>query len=238
MGQWNVARDGAVAVLSMDDGKANALTLNEFNGLDAALTEIESSDASAVVLTGRAGYFSAGLNLKVMPSLSIDEVRKLITRFGEVTLKLFLFPKPVVAAVSGHALGGGAIFSFASDVRLLAQGPFKFGLNEVPAGLFVPTFAIEPARASAPARKLTELVMHGKVLSPDECLKLDIAESVHEPAALLPAAVERAKQLGELSGPGYALTKKLLRGPSAEHAAKNIAPEVDALAKSLGEKAR
>ncbi len=236
MAQWKIELQDTVAVLSLDDGKANALTMAEFDGLGAALKEIEQSDASSVLLTGRAGYFSAGLNLKVLPSLEISDVRKLITRFGEVALQLFLFPKPVVAAVSGHALGGGAIFAFASDVRLLAQGPFKFGLNEVPAGLFVPTFGIVLAQASAPARKLTEIVMHGKVMSPDECLKLDIAESLHAPEALMPAAMARAKQLGELSGHGYALTKKLLRGPSAEHAMKNIAPEVDALAKALGEK--
>ncbi|MBX7113710.1 MAG: enoyl-CoA hydratase/isomerase family protein [Myxococcaceae bacterium] len=236
MAQWKIERQDAVAVLSLDDGKANALTMAEFEGLSGALRDIEKSDASAVLLTGRAGYFSAGLNLKVLPTLEIAEIRQLITRFGEVTLQLFLFPKPVITAVSGHALGGGAIFALASDVRLLAQGPFKFGLNEVPAGLFVPTFGIVVAQASAPARKLTELVMHGRVLSPEECLKLDIAESLHEPAGLMPAALARAKQLGELSGHGYALTKRLLRGPSAEHAMKNIAPEVDALAKALGEK--
>ena len=142
MGQWVIKREGPIAVLSMDDGKANTVLVAEFDGLARALEEIKACDAAAVVLAGRPGFFSAGLNLKVLPTLSQSEVQRLITRFGEVVLELFVFPRPVVAAVGGHALGAGAIFGFASDVRLFAEGAFKYGLNEVPGGLFVPTFGI------------------------------------------------------------------------------------------------
>ncbi|MBS1151153.1 MAG: Enoyl-CoA hydratase/isomerase [Myxococcaceae bacterium] len=236
MGQWIIKREGPVAVLSMDDGKANALTMSEFEGLSRALAEIAASDAGAMVLTGRPGYFTAGLNLKVLPTLATAELEKLITKFGEVTLELLLFPKPVVAAVSGHALGAGGIFAFASDVRLFAEGPFKFGLNEVPGGLFVPTFGIVSAKVTAASEQLTGLIMHGQVFGPAEALSRKIAESLHAPDALLPAAIARATGLADLGGHGYALTKKLLRGPLAEEARRALPSEVAELGTALGAK--
>ena len=163
-------------------------------------------------------------------------MQRLITRFGEVVLELFVFPRPVVAAVGGHALGAGAIFGFASDVRLFAEGAFKYGLNEVPGGLFVPTFGIVTARASVPSQHLTQLVLHGRVFSPTEALQLGVAESVHAPDALLPAALARANQLAELAGEGYGYTKLLLRGPWAEQARRGLTDEVAHLAIALGSK--
>ena len=236
MGEWNIRREGPIAILSMDDGKANTVLVGEFDGLGKALKELAASDASAVVLTGRPGYFSAGLNLKVMPTLPNPELQKLITRFGEVVIDLFVFPKPIVAAVSGHALGAGAIFGFCSDVRLFAEGPFKYGLNEVPGGLFVPTFGIISARSAVPSQHLTQLILHGRVFSPTEALQLGVAESLHAPDALLPAAIGRAKQLAELGGSGYAYTKQLLRGAMAEEARVGLPKEVAHLATALGGK--
>lgn len=236
MGQWIIKREGAVAVLSMDDGKANALTMPEFEGLSRSLRELAASDCSAVVLTGRPGYFTAGLNLKVLPTLSTPDLEALITKFGEVVIELMLFPKPIVAAVSGHALGAGAIFAYASDVRLFAEGAFKIGLNEVPGGLFVPTFGIVTAKLAVPSHHLTQLVIHGRVFGPADALQLGIAESLVAPDALLSAAIARANVLGELAGFGYALTKNLLRGPLADEARRNLPAEVGQLGAALGAK--
>lgn len=232
MAQWTVRHEGAVAVVSFDDGKANALTLPEFESLDAAMTEVEKSPALAMVLTGRAGYFSAGLNLKVLPTLALPDLKHLITRFGEIALRLFTFPKPVVAAVSGHALGAGGMFAWAADERVQAEGPFKFGLNEVPAGLFVPTFGIEICRASAPNPMLTQLLVHGKVWSPEEQALYRIS-TVVPGDKLLSTAMERANALTELAGQGYALTKKLVRGPAADFARSRIPIEVELLSQAL-----
>jgi len=233
MATWQVRHEAEIAIVSLDDGKANALLVPEFQGLEKALDEIEASRALSVVLTGRLGFFSAGLNLKVLATLPIEGKRELVAAMGSAVLKLFLFPKPVVAAVTGHALGGGAMLGLASDVRLFAEGPFRFGLNEVPAGMFVPSYAIELAAAALPANLMTQMVVHGKVVSPAEALALGLAEAVHPPEALLSAAVARANVLSQLSGSGYAMTKKLVRGPAAESARSKVPEELEALAQML-----
>lgn len=233
MGQWTVKREAGVAVVSMDDGKVNALTLAEFDSLSQTLTEVERSDASAVVITGCPGFFSAGLNLKVVPNLPPPELQQLIRRFGEVMLQLYLFPKPVVAAINGHAIAGGAMIALGADVRLFASGAFKFGLNEVPGGLFVPTFGIELVRGAAPVEHLLELVLHGRMVNPDEAKALRLVEAVLTPDALFAAAMQRATALGELGGDAYARTKRHLRGPSAERAYAALAGEVESLGQAL-----
>lgn len=233
MAQWKVERDGDVAVVSLDDGKANAVLVPEFESLEATLDELERSDARAVVLTGRPGYFSAGLNLKALATMSLTDKQTLVATMGRAVLRLFLFPQPVVAAVSGHALGAGAMFALAADVRVFAEGPFKFGLNEVPAGLFVPTYGVEVARAAVSSSRLTELVVHGRVLSPMEALTMHVAEAVHAPDALVAAATMLARSLASLSGSGYAITKRLVRGPGAEFARAQISSELEQLARLL-----
>jgi len=233
MSEWKIDRDGDVAIVSLDDGKANALLVPEFEGLEGALAAVEHSPAKAVVLTGRPGYFSAGLNLKAMGGLSLEDKQKLVAAMGSAVLRLFLFPKPVVAAVSGHALGGGAMFALASDLRVFADGPFKFGLNEVQIGLFVPSYAIELARSCVSPSRLTELTIHGRVLSPLEALSMHVAESVHAPEAVLSAALLRARGLAALSGNGYAMTKRLVRGAAVEAAQKSLPGELAEMARMM-----
>ncbi len=234
MAHWKIERDGEVAIVSLDDGKANALLVPEFQGLEAALDEVEKSNALSIVLTGRPGFFSAGLNLKALGAMSLDEKRQLVAAMGSAVLKLFVFPRPIVAAVSGHALGGGAMFALAADLRIFADGAFRFGLNEVQVGLFVPSYAIELARAAVSTSRLTDLVMHGRVLSPLEALEMHVADAVHAPEALISAAMMRARDLTKLSGTGYAMTKRLVRAPAAEAARAKIPAELDALAAMLG----
>lgn len=234
MAQWKIERDGDVAILSLDDGKANALLVPDFQGLEDRLDEVEKSNALSVVLTGRPGFFSAGLNLKALGAMSLEEKKQLVAAMGSAVLKLFLFPKPVVSAVSGHALGGGAMFALASDVRVFADGPFRFGLNEVQVGLFVPSYAIELARSAVSASRMTELVVHGRVLSPMEALDMHVADSVHAPDSLISAAMIRARELAKLTGTGYAITKRLVRGPAAELSRAKIPGELDNLASMLG----
>lgn len=233
MSDWSVAREDDVAVLSLDDGKVNALLVPQFEGLEAALEKAQQDGARAVVLTGRPGYFSAGLDLKALGRMSLEEKQALVSAMGSAVHRLFLFPLPVVAAVTGHALGGGAMFALGSDVRVFADGAFRFGLNEVAAGLFVPSFAIELARAAVSPSRLTELVVHGRVVSPLEALSMHLAESVHAPEAVLAAALLRARDLAKLAGSGYALTKRLTREPAAELARRSLPGELAELARML-----
>jgi enoyl-CoA hydratase len=235
MARFEVAREGNIAVISLDDGKMNTLTLEQFDSLSAALKEVEKSDAEAAVLIGREGSFSAGLNLKVLPGLETKALLDTLERFATVIgLELFMFPKPIVAAVSGHAIAAGGMMALGCDVRLFARGAFKFGLNEVPGGLPMPLFGIELLKHAVSPAFMNEMIMQGRLIDPDTCLSRNIAEAVMAPQELRAAALTRARQLAELPAEPYAIAKRKLRGPSAELITSTLKAEMDALGKAVG----
>src|SRR5882724_5165267 len=102
------AVDGNVARITLDDGKVNAMSLPFFEALGAALDRAERERPGAVIITGRPGVFSAGLDLKLLPTLGAAELRTTLITFARTMLRVFLFPIPTVAAVGGHAIAGGA----------------------------------------------------------------------------------------------------------------------------------
>src|SRR3954471_11940875 len=136
------ARDAAVAVITVDDGKANAYSPDVLRAISEAFDQAETDGASAVLLQGRPGRFSAGFDLSIMTS-GVEPMRALVTQGAELLLRIFTFPAPVVTACTGHALAAGALVLLVSDVRVGAEGKYKIGLNEVAIGMGLPIFAVE-----------------------------------------------------------------------------------------------
>ena len=157
-------RDG-IAVITMDDGKANALSHEVIDALHACLDRAER-EARAVLLTGREKRLSGGFDLTVMIS-SPEATRNLVTAGAELMLRLYTFPRPVVVACTGHALAAGAILLLVADARIGAAGEFKIGLNEVAIQMTLPIFAMELARDRLSKRHFTRGGDAGADLRPD-----------------------------------------------------------------------
>ena len=121
--------DDTVAVLTFDDGKANAYSHDALAAIGEGLDRAEQ-EATAVLLAGRPGKFSAGFDLSVMTA-GDEPMRALVSAGAQLALRVFTFPMPVVAACTGHGLAMGAIMLLVCDARVGADGPFKIGLNEV-----------------------------------------------------------------------------------------------------------
>lgn len=123
---------GDVAVLTLDRPPANALTRAFFEEMTTRLEQLERDDSvRAVVLTGTGAFFSAGLDLFEVFDAPAAEFQAFTAAFDAGFAALFGFPKPVVAAVNGHAIAGGIVLAAAADLRLLAAGTAKLGLTEV-----------------------------------------------------------------------------------------------------------
>src|SRR2546422_556992 len=180
------AVDGNVARITLDDGKVNAMSLPFFEALGAALDRAEREKPGAVVITGRAGYFSAGLDLKLMPTLAPDELQRMLLSFGRTMLRVFTFPIPTVAALSGHAIAGGAMLAFACDLRYAADGAFRLHLNEVAIGLTLPTWAMIVAQSAVPHRWHTEAILHARPYLPADALERSLVTAVVPPERLHP----------------------------------------------------
>jgi len=219
-----------VACITLDDGKVNAMTLTFFEGLNAVLDRAERERPGALVITGREGVFSAGLNLKVLPTLPPDQLHTTMVAFGRTMLRVFTFPIPTVAAITGHAIAGGAMLAFACDLRFMAEGPFRLHLNEVAIGLPLPTWAITLAESAVPPRRRTEAILHARAYAPDEALDRNIIHGVARPAGLvLDEALAAATPLAALDQKAYALSKTRYRAKAVKWAMDVLETEMGAL---------
>ena len=206
-----------IGIVTLDDGKVNAMALPFFQGLGAALDRAEREQPTAVVIAGRPGYFSAGLNLKLLPTLPPDEFRRTMIAFGETMLRVFTFPIPTVAAITGHAIAGGAMLAFACDLRHVADGAFRIHLNEVAIGLVLPSWAIALAHSAIPTRWHTEAILHARAYAPGEALERGIVDGVSRPAErVLADARAAAAGLAGLDHTAYAGSKKRHRAAAVE----------------------
>lgn len=219
-----LTHDGPVAVLTLDDGKANALRPDLVDALDAALDEAER--AGAVVLAGRPGFFSGGLDLKALPTLSRADQRAFFLRFGEVLTRLALCPRPLVGAITGHAIAGGALLALATDVRF-GSAEARFGLTEVPLGLPLPGFGVELVRQAVAAPWLVEVALHGRVYTHAEAAGRHLFEAALAPEAVLPAAMERARALAAIPVPSFTITRRRLREAPMTAALAALEGEID-----------
>jgi enoyl-CoA hydratase len=207
--------DGDVAVITLDDGKANALTPSSLVALGAALDRVEA-EAQAVVITGRPGRFSAGFDLKIMLS-GVDPARALLHQGAGVFMRLYGFPRPVVMACTGHALAGGCLTLLCGDVRVGARGAFKLGMNEVAIGMPLPILALELVRDRVRREYLDEATLFARIFSPDEALAAGMLTQVVAPEAVEETAMAAARDLARLKTSAYAQSKDRLRRATIAH---------------------
>ncbi len=230
MGLVETSRDGDVMVVTLDDGKVNALSFTALAELNAAFDEAEADSAvKAVVLAGRDGKFSAGFDLSVMRSGDVDALRSMLGTGATLGLRIFMFEKPVVLAVTGHALAMGGILLTTADWRVGAAGPFKLGLNEVAIGMPVPQFATELCRNRLAKAWFTRCLQHAEVVDPQQAVEAGFLDEVVEPAQVVATAVQRAQHLADTVHPvPFAMTRRSLRGALAGKLRRELDGDVGA----------
>jgi enoyl-CoA hydratase len=213
-----------IAVIGMDDGKANALGYAMMKAVEEALDRAER-EASAVVLTGRKGRFSAGFDLAEMMG-GIDKVRALVTRGADFLMRLYVFPQPLVVACTGHALAGGALTVLTGDVRVAARGAFRVGLNEVQIGMPVPILAMELARDRLRPDHLTAATLFANVVDPEGALAAGWFDELADDTALLDTALGHARRLAKLPREPYGKTKTALRERTVRYVRETLAEDM------------
>ena len=123
----------------MDRGKSNALHLEMVLEISMAIDEAANDPSvEGLILTGKEGFFSAGLDLITLYSYDEAQMKTFWEAFMRLLYKLITFPKPAVSAITGHSPAGGCVLAICCDYRIMADGDFIIGLNEVPVGLIVP----------------------------------------------------------------------------------------------------
>jgi enoyl-CoA hydratase len=193
-----VEKEGDIARIRMDDGRGNAFGTRLLQELDQALEEAGRADSA--LLTGRARIFSGGLDLPELAAFSRSELHDFLALLHRVRRKAFIFPRPLVIAASGSAVGAGASVLCCGDTRIGARDRGTYSLPEVKLGLPVETSGLEIVMFSVSSQYASQFMIFGTSLTPDAACDAGILHRLVDADELEAVAVEAACAGAELSG--------------------------------------
>ncbi|HZL29517.1 MAG TPA: enoyl-CoA hydratase/isomerase family protein [Pseudolabrys sp.] len=215
--------DGGIAVVTLSHGKVNALDIEFCTALAAKFDELRATDASAVVLTGQGGIFSAGVDLKRLSAGGADYVRAFLPALHRLYDTVFFYPKPVIAAINGHAIAGGAVLAACADRRVMAQGVGRIGVTELQVGVPFPALAFEILRFAVPKRFVAEFTLGAATYDTGVALQKSWTDEVVEPYELLVRTMKIVRHYASLSPSAFAQTKAQIRQGVVDRMALNAA---------------
>ena len=219
-------RDG-VAVLRMADGKANAMSLEFCEALTARLAEV-SSRARGRGLTGSGRIFSAGVDLKRLLEGGTPYIRKFLPALSTMLAAVFSHPKPVVAAINGHAIAGGCVLACAADRRLMARDGGRIGVTELLVGVPFPPVAMEIMRCATAPQYFADAIFSGATYMPPEAAERGMVHDIVEPAcAARPCASAPRSALAALLAGGLRLDQAADARAGAGAAGAHASVEAD-----------
>ncbi len=222
--------DDGLLTITLDDGDKNALVPETFDAIVAALDD--AADARGVVLAGRPGIFTAGLNVKWMAANGRDGVHRLLVGFGACMMRLWTDPRPTVCAATGHAIAAGSMFAMACDHAVAAESGY-WGLTETRIDFEIPAFGLALARANLRADRLEDLLLPGARVDADAAVEAGFADEVSSPDTVLERAVAHARMLMELPPRAYGGTKARLRQDVADAVLAGLEADIAALTAHL-----
>jgi enoyl-CoA hydratase len=212
-----------IAVISIDDGKANALSFEVLAAIDEGLDRAEADDAGAVLIAGRAGMFSGGFDLKVMGSGDAKATLGLVTTGAELILRMYRSPKPIVAACTGHAVAAGALLLMGAHHRVGADGAFRIFLIETQNGMVLPDWAVELTKERLVGPHAQQAAIESRVYDPATAVDAGFLDRVVAADGVVDAALAEAARLAALPAAAYAGNAAKVRAAGVERLAEAVA---------------
>lgn len=212
MNTFQTTIQGKLVVISLDRGRSNAINHEMVKELAGYIKMLENDDSvGGVVLTGKEGFFSSGIDLIEAYDYNEAQSREFWVDFLALQCTLTAFRKPIVAAISGHSPAGGCILAICCDYRVMAAGAFIIGLNEIPVGIIVPDSVFNLYSFWLGQHKAYQYLMEGKLLKVDEALEAGLIDEISAPDHLMNAAVEKVTAYMKLNTVTWSESKLNLR---------------------------
>lgn len=204
-------RDGGIRILRLNRPPASALNTPFLLAIAQRLNELSlKDDLRALILTGTDNVLSAGLDLKEAVDFSLEQQTAVCDALNRAYGALYGFPKPVIAAINGHAIAGGFFFVLGADYRIASQRA-RFGLTEVRVGVRFPIAALEMAREELSPTMRRRLLLSGRNISAEEAREHNVLDEVVSPDQVMERALEFAQDYATIPPIAYGDVKKQLR---------------------------
>jgi enoyl-CoA hydratase/carnithine racemase len=198
------------AVLTLARGKANAINSDMLDELTRAVARAEEDESirGLVIASDRPRFFSTGFDVNEVFEYDRQRMGEFFGRFIDLYEKIIRLPKPVIAAVAGHAFAGGAILALVCDARVFAEGDFVYALNEINLGFVLPSGLIRAAIDAVGVGHARQLLLGGETISPTEAARIGLAREVVAAESVLDRAKEYARRLGEKPASAFSAIKR------------------------------
>lgn len=202
-----------IAVVELARGRGNALDAGFLGELQSTIAGLREEPPRGVVITARGRIFCAGLDLVAMLDADREQLVAVLARLASTLREIFTFPRPVVAAINGHAMAGGALLTLACDRRIMVMGEGKWGLTEAQLGLVVPASMVEMARYSLSRGVLEKLLYGGQAYPAFKAREMGILDDLVEDADLLDRSYAAIQAWTPVPG-AFADIKARLKAPT------------------------
>ena len=204
----NLKKEDEVSIITLDDGKVNVFSPAMIQEVSDLLDQVPT-DKGSLLIVGRPGVFSAGFDLKVLMSGDAEKAASMLRSGFTMLSRIFSFPRPIVAACSGHAIALGAFLLCSCDYRVGSKGEFQIGANETRNNMIVPTPILELAKFKLAKAHKQRALLNGEMYSIENAIEPGYLDEVVDPDKLLETAIAKARDLATLGHPYYHQTKQL-----------------------------
>jgi enoyl-CoA hydratase/carnithine racemase len=209
-----LSKKNNIAIVELGRGKVNAINEAAVEQLDSCFEALaEDDEVRCIILTGRGKFFSFGFDIPEFMNFSRDNFAVFLTKFTDLYLDIFMFPKPVIAALNGHTIAGGCMLATACDHRIMVSGKAKISLNEITFGSSVFFGSVEILKYCVGAGNAQSILYSGMMYQAEEALRLGLIDTIVPEEAVLEKAEEVAIDFAGKDDKAFAGIKNLLRKP-------------------------
>ena len=203
-----IKKEDDISIITLNDGKANVFSPEMSNQLNACLDEVDT-ESGCLIITGREGMFSAGLDLKIIQSGDVDRIVEMSSNAFKLLARIFSFPRPVIAACSGHGIALGTFLICCCDYRIGIKGDYMLGANEMRTNMVIPTPILELIKFRVNDSHKYRAVLGAEMYNFNQAQEAGLIDDVVEIDNLMTAAKDKAKDLATMGHPSYSMTKEL-----------------------------
>ncbi|HXZ33379.1 MAG TPA: enoyl-CoA hydratase/isomerase family protein [Terriglobales bacterium] len=223
---------GPIREVRLNRPPVKALSYELISGLREAIEAAPQNRAKALILSGSPGRFSGGLDVPLLLTYDHATIAALWREFYALLKALACSPVPIVAAITGHAPAGGTVLALFCDRRVMADGDFKIGLNEVQVGLPLPPVIMAGLRRLVGPRQAERLSVGGLLISPQEALACGFVDELASADQVNDRALQWCRNLLALPSEAMAITRRLARADLTEYFDQNLKPEIQKVTES------
>ena len=198
-----------ISIITLDDGKANVFSPKMIQDVNECLDKVPT-ESGALIITGRDGMFSAGFDLKIISSGDIQATMDMSLSGFKLLSRIFSFPRPILAACSGHGIALGTFLLCCCDYRIGVKGDYMIGANEMRTNMVIPIPILELISHRVTASHKYRAILGAEMYSIENGIGAGLIDEVVDPENLMETAMLKAKDLATMGHPSYSLTKELL----------------------------